>query len=94
MIVMLHKMEFYLEGTEYEGQMSMAVEGQDQLITGMAQTVGLPLGIATKLILTDKIDRRGVLIPITDDFYEPILNELEEDHGIRFVHEMKVMADG
>jgi hypothetical protein len=43
----------------------------------MAKTVGLPLAIAAKLILQDKISARGVVIPTSPQFYEPILNELK-----------------
>ena len=53
----------------------------------MAKTVGLPLGIAAKLILNGKINLKGLLIPTHKEIYEPVLEELEE-HGIRF-HEEK-----
>lgn len=94
LIVMLHKMEFEHEEVEYEAQMSLAVAGEDELRTGMAKTVGLPLGIAAKLILTGKVESRGVVIPVTEDLYTPILNELEQDHQISFVHELKEMSNG
>ncbi|TAG54182.1 MAG: hypothetical protein EAZ27_09495 [Cytophagales bacterium] len=44
--------------------------------TAMSKTVGLPLGIAAKLILTNKINLTGVHLPITKEIYEPILAEL------------------
>jgi len=43
----------------------------------MAKTVGLPLGIAAKLILNDTIKLTGVHIPINKEIYEPVLTELE-----------------
>ena len=49
----------------------------------MAKTVGLPLGIATKLILQDKITITGLHIPIVPEIYMPVLTELEES-GIIF----------
>jgi saccharopine dehydrogenase (NADP+, L-glutamate forming) len=49
----------------------------------MAKTVGLPLGIATRLILNGTIKTKGLHIPIIKEIYEPVLNELEF-HGIRF----------
>ena len=52
----------------------------------MAKTVGFPLGVATKLLLQGKIEARGVVIPITPEFYEPILNELDE-LGFHFIEE-------
>ena len=49
----------------------------------MAKTVGLPLGIAAKLILEGSIQMTGVHIPIHKNIYEPVLKELEEK-GIVF----------
>jgi saccharopine dehydrogenase (NADP+, L-glutamate forming) len=49
----------------------------------MARTVSLPAAIAAKLVLNRVIKRQGVQIPVTGDFYMPILNELEK-LGIRF----------
>ena len=49
----------------------------------MAKTVGLPLGIFAKLVMTGKITGRGVQIPVTKESYLPVLKELE-DHGVKF----------
>ena len=49
----------------------------------MAKTVGLPLGIATKLILQKKMNLTGLHIPTLAEIYNPVLKELE-DYGIRF----------
>lgn len=62
---------------------SMVVIGDDQVNTAMSKTVGLPLGIATKLILEGKIDLTGVWIPTVKEIYDPVLSELE-NFGIRF----------
>jgi len=43
----------------------------------MAKTVGLPLAIATKLILNEGIKLRGVQIPVHAEVYRPILDELK-----------------
>jgi saccharopine dehydrogenase (NADP+, L-glutamate forming)/spermidine synthase len=51
--------------------------------SSMSRTVGLPAAIATRLILEGKIDRKGVLIPVTPDIYEPVMKELEQ-MGIHF----------
>lgn len=61
----------------------MVVIGDDQINTAMAKTVGLPLGIATKLILQEKINLSGVLIPTVKEIYRPVLAELKE-FGIQF----------
>ena len=52
----------------------------------MAKTVGLPVSIATKLILNGEIKSTGVKIPTIKDIYIPVLKELEEN-GINFVKE-------
>ena len=54
----------------------------------MSDTVGLPVGIATKLILQNKFTLRGVKRPVYAEIYKPILNELSE-LGIKFIEEKK-----
>ena len=88
MVVMLHKMEFTNNGKDYEAQMSLAVSGEDEVITAMAKTVGLPAGIAARLILTGAIKKAGVIIPVTADIYGPILDELRDGFGIQFIHQL------
>jgi len=58
--------------------------GTDQKHTAMANTVGLPIAICAKNILTGKITMKGVFRPVMKEVYEPVLNELEEHH-ISFV---------
>lgn len=77
MIVMQHLIEYRIENTPKRIVSELIVLGEDHLHTAMAKTVGLPLGIACKLVLEGKIKQKGVLIPITSEFYEPILAELE-----------------
>jgi saccharopine dehydrogenase (NADP+, L-glutamate forming) len=77
MIVMQHIFDYELEGTIRRLTSSMVVRGEDQVHTGMAKTVGLPLGIAAKLLLEGKISLRGVHIPIKEEVYGPVLAELE-----------------
>lgn len=44
--------------------------------TSMARTVGLPAAVAVRLILEGEITTRGVLVPVTPEIYEPVLEEL------------------
>ena len=46
--------------------------------SSMSRTVGLPPAIGTRLILEGKITRKGVVVPVTPDIYEPVLAELEQ----------------
>ena len=84
MIVMWHKFKYEAGETEHEIQSSLVVIGDNENETAMAKTVGLPIGIAAKLILNNRIKQRGVLIPVVNEIYEPILEELKE-YGIRFL---------
>jgi hypothetical protein len=43
----------------------------------MARTVGLPIGMACKLVLNGSIADRGVLLPLKPAIYDPVLDELE-----------------
>ena len=83
MIVMYHKFGYSLNGEEKQIDSNMVVLGKNQTHTAMAKTVGLPVAIATLLILNNKITNYGVQIPIKKEVYEPILNELKE-HGVIF----------
>ncbi len=56
--------------------------------SSMSRTVGLPAAIATRMILQGIITRKGVLVPVMPDIYEPVLAELEE-MGIGFTEESK-----
>ncbi len=83
MIVMLHEFEYELDGKNKSLKSCLVVKGEDNLRTAMAKTVGLPLGIAAKLILNETIKLKGLHIPTAKDIYEPVLNELETT-GIKF----------
>ncbi len=83
MIVMYHKFGYEKEGVRTQIDSKMVCIGEDQTFTAMAKTVGLPVAIATLLILNKKITTTGVQLPITKEVYLPILKELEE-YGVFF----------
>jgi len=86
MIVMQHQF-VYKQGQHIKKRYStMVVFGQDQTHTAMSITVGIPVAIAVKMILTGEISITGVHIPIRKEIYEPILKELE-DYNIKFTEE-------
>lgn len=76
MIVMLHEIMYELNGKVYDVKSSLVVEGEDGIRTAMAKTVGLPLGIAAKLLLNNVITLRGLHTPTLKEIYEPVLKEL------------------
>ncbi len=86
MIVMQHQFEYELNNKKSKIISSTIVEGKGNIHTAMSLTVGVPVAIATKLILTGKIKATGVHIPIIKEIYEPILYELEQ-YGIKFIEE-------
>ncbi len=53
--------------------------------TAMARTVGVPVAVATQMILDGEIAGRGVLAPFTSDIYRPIMKKLQAE-GISFLH--------
>ena len=77
MVVMWHKFEYFEDEKLKVINSYLISTGEDEDRTGMAKTVGLPLGIAAKLILDKKISSKGVQIPTIKAFYEPILKELK-----------------
>lgn len=83
MIVMWHKFNFSQKGVDKEIRSHMVYIGKDTQFTAMSDTVGLPLGIAAKLLLSGKIKGRGVKLPIEREIYLPVLSELEQ-LGITF----------
>jgi len=88
MIVMLHEIEYTTGSQKSIVKSSLVVKGENSLRTAMAKTVGLPLGIAVKLILNGTIGLTGLHIPTKKEIYEPVLKELEE-HEIKFNEEIK-----
>lgn len=84
MVVMQHEIEYEKDGRLDKITSCLIVKGEDPVHTAMAKTVGLPLGIAAKLILQGKIDLKGLHIPVAAQIYEPVLEELAR-HGVRFV---------
>ncbi len=94
MIIMFHKFIYHEKGNPEETKelnSHMVVLGEDDVNTSMAKTVGLPLAVAAKLILQEKIDAKGVCLPITREIYKPVLEELEKV-GISF-HERKIVEE-
>jgi len=83
MIVMYHKFGYELNGKKQQIDSKMVCIGDDQTYTAMAKTVGLPVAMATLLILNGKITTPGVQLPIKKEVYLPILKELEE-YGVVF----------
>ena len=85
MIVMLHEIDYVLNNINKNKTASLVVKGDDSVHTAMSKTVGLPLGIACRLILNGTINQKGLQIPVAKEIYQPVLKELAEN-GIAFKH--------
>jgi saccharopine dehydrogenase-like NADP-dependent oxidoreductase len=83
MVVMMHEIEYLKDNRKHSISSSLVVKGENGVRTAMAKTVGLPLAIACKLILQEKIKISGLHIPVVPEIYEPVLDELKE-YGISF----------
>lgn len=83
MIVMYHKFGYELNGKKQQIDSKMVCIGENQTYTAMSKTVGLPVAMATLLILNGRITTPGVQLPIRKEVYLPILKELEE-YGVVF----------
>jgi saccharopine dehydrogenase-like NADP-dependent oxidoreductase len=83
LIVMYHKIGWQQEGQMMMIESSMGVEGTNAENTAMAGTVGLPLGIAARLVIEGGMPK-GVLRPLTKDWYDPILGELAQKFDVKF----------
>jgi saccharopine dehydrogenase-like NADP-dependent oxidoreductase len=91
MLVMVHQFDYKTTDQRvHRLESSMVNIGDDRVHTAMSKTVGLPLAICVKLILTNRIEERGVLVPVTKEFYEPVLEELK-GFGIEF-HERELLS--
>lgn len=86
MIVMQHKIQYKMKEEIHEIVSSLVVKGEDKENTAMSITVGMPVAIAAKLLLTEKLFMPGVHIPIKKEMYQPILKELKTI-GIEFIEE-------
>ena len=85
MIIMQHEFEYEKGGQEQKLISTFVMEGRDSVRTAMSKTVGLPLAIFARLVLTGEISAVEVTRPVNADVYKPILAELK-NHGINFMH--------
>jgi saccharopine dehydrogenase-like NADP-dependent oxidoreductase len=83
MVVMIHEIEYILNTKLENSKSILKVIGENNKLTAMAKTVGLPLGIAANLLLEEKLTIRGLHIPIHESIYSLVLKELEF-FGIKF----------
>lgn len=86
MVIMQHQFKYEIEGEIRSLVSSLIIKGEDNLHTAMAKSVGLPLAVAAKLVLQGKIVPRGVQIPVWQEIYAPVMEELKS-LGVEFKEE-------
>lgn len=90
LIVMTHLLEYEINGETEKLSSNLIYEGQNAKDTAMGRLVGVPLAIMTKLLLTNKIDLKGIKIPIYKQVYEPAIKELA-DYGVSFTETIETI---
>jgi len=60
--------------------------GDPAKYSAMAATVGFPTGIAAKMVLEGEIQEKGMILPLKQDIYRPILKRLEVEGLIAREH--------
>jgi saccharopine dehydrogenase (NAD+, L-glutamate forming) len=88
LIVMWHRFRYAMNGMRYELQSTLLTQGDDPVHTAMSKTVGLPIAIAAKFILTGEWKLSGVQLPTKPEIYNPVLNELSQ-LGVQFKESVK-----
>ena len=89
MVVMQHEVEYLHKGKKNKLTSTMMIKGENRDLSAMAKTVGLPMGILARQVLSKKIKPPvGVHIPNMASVYRPILTELAH-YGISFTEEVE-----
>lgn len=78
MILMQHEFEYTIKKKKKKHVATMVMKGENSTDTAMSRLVGLPLGIFAKLIMEGKITATGVQIPVSQEVYKPVLEELKK----------------
>jgi saccharopine dehydrogenase-like NADP-dependent oxidoreductase len=92
MLVMYHEFVYQCNGENRKVVSSMINLGEDEVYTAMSNTVGLPVAICAKMILSNQIKEKGVTLPVNKSVYEPILEELKLNN-ISFSEQETILVD-
>ena len=78
MIVMYHEFKYKHANKIKKTTSTMVCIGDNKEFTAMSKTVGLPLAIASILILNKKISVKGITRPVHQQIYDPVLEKLNQ----------------
>ncbi|KAH3900775.1 Saccharopine dehydrogenase [NADP(+), L-glutamate-forming] [Saccharomycodes ludwigii] len=83
MVVLQHKFGIeWADGSKEVRTSTLVDYGKVGGYSSMAATVGLPVAIATRLVLEGKIKGPGLLAPYSPEINDPIMKELKDKYGI------------
>lgn len=89
MVVLLHKFVIKKSnGQRYFITSLLKAIGEPEGYSAMAKTVGYPAAMASELIASNKISAKGLLLPMSPEFYQPLLKQLKQE-GIGFNETIK-----
>jgi saccharopine dehydrogenase-like NADP-dependent oxidoreductase len=83
MIILRHEFDVEYKSHSEKMESTLVDYGIPYGFSSMSRTVGLPAAVSSKLIIDGRVDIKGVHIPIKEEIYKPVLEELEKE-GIRF----------
>ena len=78
MIIMYHEFKYRYAKKIKKTTSTMVCIGDNKEFTAMSKTVGLPLAIASILILNKQIKIKGIIRPIHQEIYDPVLEKLDQ----------------
>ena len=78
MIIMYHEFKHKHANEIKKTTSTMVCIGDNKEFTAMSKTVGLPLAIASILILNKKIKIKGITRPVHQQIYDPVLQKLNQ----------------
>lgn len=58
---------------------NLVVYGDSNGYSAMAKTVGYPAAIATKMVLESEIQTKGMVVPLSQEIYKPMLTRLKQE---------------
>jgi saccharopine dehydrogenase (NADP+, L-glutamate forming) len=77
MFGILHK-----DGTRETRTSTLVEYGDPNGYSAMAKLVGVPCAVACLMVLDGRINKKGILAPVSWDLAEPLLDELKSKYGI------------
>ena len=87
-VILQHEIETERDGASERIRATLIEYGERGGVSAMARTVGLPTGIAARLVLEDRLRLTGCLRPTEREIYRPILDELARE-GLEFHEETR-----